>query len=481
MARICAVITGPAVAAAEALAAEALRTGADLVEFRLDRIQATRRDLLALAKAFGPQAVVSFRPNGAAPDAETVLAACQVGFRYVDLDAGLDPEVVREASAVARASGSVVILSAHPQTEAAAEDVRSFVAQNRSLADVVKVAVPVASAGRALDLVAAAIALRAEGIGACLIGMGERGRLTRALADEMGSEIQYVTATGAPTAPGQFDLETARRLRRKGKFLLGVAGYPLARTLSPALHNAGLAHLDLPAVYLPLPVPAEDFPRLVQAAPGLGFRGLNVTTPHKGVAARLAGRLDDDARATGAVNTLAFLEGEILGHNTDVPGFADVLDAHQVPVSGKEALVLGAGGAARAVVHVLQRRGARVSVANRTASRAQELAVAFPGVELLGLSNLEGRAFAVVVNATPHDSPTDSPLPREAVLPGGVAIDLTYPERPARFLGEARERGALVLDGREMLLYQAARSFEIWTGQRAPLDVLRSALGGVAA
>jgi shikimate dehydrogenase/3-dehydroquinate dehydratase type I len=465
MTSLCAVIQDGTADAARAHAARALAAGADLVEFRFDSLRASPEEVRALAAEFGSRAVATLRPNGAPPGADLVSSVCTSGFAYVDLDAALGAAAVERA----RASGSRVILSAHPPSVATPQMIRRFAASHESRADIVKYASPVQTSGQALDLVEEGRARP----GSCLIGTGERGRLTRALAWEMGSAFQYVTDDGVPAAPGQFSLETALRLRRDGKFLLGVIGFPLERTLSPLLHNAALEKLDLPAVYLALPTPPADLARLLRAAATLRIRGLSVTMPHKAAVLPHLDEVAPLARATAAVNSIVFEQGRAVGHNTDVHGFTRTLQGHGL-LRGDEALVVGAGGAARSVIHVLSGAGYRVSLSNRHPERARELARRHPALQLYDPG--AGRKFDLVVNCTPVDSATESPVPAAAFSRDGAAIDLTYPDHETRFLHLARVRGALGITGREMLLHQAAKAFELWTGKAAPVAAMRRAL-----
>ena len=232
--------------------------------------------------------------------------------------------------------------------------------------------------------------------------------------------------------------------------------------------NAAFAELGLEWRYLALPVPPERFAETVRALAGSGYRAANVTVPHKVAALEVADELSDAARAIGAVNTLTFDEGGgIAGDNTDAAGLLDAL-GEPTPAT---ALVLGAGGAARAAIWALAEAGAHVTVWNRTPGRAKALA------EELGVEAAErpGRA-EVLVNATsvglrPHDS-----LDGLALVDARVVVDLVYGDVPTPLARWAEERGARLVDGLEVLVRQGARSLALWTGREAPVDVMRRAL-----
>jgi shikimate dehydrogenase len=260
---------------------------------------------------------------------------------------------------------------------------------------------------------------------------------------------------------------------------LGVCGWPVAHSRSPAMQNAALAAAGLHDWrYLHLPLPPELFAETVRALPGAGFRGVNVTIPHKEAAIALADTASEAARAIGAANTLTFEDGTIEAENTDWTG---LLDAMPDP-AGKTALVLGAGGAARAAVYALLRAGAAdVAVWNRTPERARTLALA------LGARAVERPTAAdIVVNCTSVGlAETEStfkalPLQADDWGVGSCVVDMVYREGDTRLLEAARTRGAVVIGGLEILIAQGAASFERWTGRSAPRQAMREAVGVIA-
>jgi shikimate dehydrogenase len=258
---------------------------------------------------------------------------------------------------------------------------------------------------------------------------------------------------------------------------LGVAGWPVAHSRSPAMHNAALAAVGLRDWrYLRLPLPPARFAETVRALPAAGFRGINVTIPHKEAALALADEATDTAAAVGAANTLTFLEsGAIAADNTDVPG---LLEALPVDPAGMTAQVLGAGGAARAAVHALRRAGAAdVMVWNRTRERAERL-----------VADLGGRVVdtpepaTLLVNCTSVGlSETDrafKSMPVQADMwgVGSYVADMVYGPGGTPLLVEAERRGAVVVTGLEILVAQGAASFERWTDMTAPRPAMRAAV-----
>lgn len=269
--------------------------------------------------------------------------------------------------------------------------------------------------------------------------------------------------------------------------LVGIIGWPVEHSLSPVMHNAAFRARGMDWAYVPLPVPPNRVKEAVLGLRGLGFRGANVTVPHKQAVMPFLDHLTPEARAIGAVNTIVVEEnGHMWGTNTDAQGFLDDLTAAGISVEGESVLVLGAGGAARAVVYALARAGARVTIANRTLGRAVELArqihtalpaAAFRVVEFTpDALRREADAHAILVNATSVGMWPDvdaSPWPAGVGF-GNIRVvyDLVYRPRPTRLLQEAQAWGCRAIDGLGMLVRQGAESWRLWTGQIPPVDVM---------
>ena len=259
---------------------------------------------------------------------------------------------------------------------------------------------------------------------------------------------------------------------------LGVCGWPVAHSRSPAMHNAGLQAAGLEDwQYLALPLPPELFAETVRALPAAGFRGVNVTIPHKQAALALASTATDAARAIGAANTLTFeRDGAILADNTDAPALIELVRGVLDP-AGRRALVLGAGGAARAAVWALVQAGAQVELWNRTPSRAEALAAALGARYSADLGQADIVVNATAVGLDPNIDPFKAfPLKADTFETGSCVIDMVYGSAETRFLEAARSRGARVIDGLEMLLAQGVASFERWTGRMAPRTAMREAI-----
>jgi shikimate dehydrogenase len=258
--------------------------------------------------------------------------------------------------------------------------------------------------------------------------------------------------------------------------LAGVLGWPVGHSRSPAIQNAAFREVGLDWRYVKLPVPPELFEETVRALPGSGYRGANVTIPHKHAALALADERSAAAAAIGAANTLLFGEdGRIQADNTDAPGFLAALGEDP---AGKRALVLGAGGAGRAVAWALREAGAaEVGVWNRTADRAAALAhdLGVAHVERPGACDLLVNATSVGLDPPLEGDEALRALGLDTVDPPPVVVDLVYSDKPTALLAWACAGGSRTVDGLEVLVRQGALSFERWTGREAPLDVMRAA------
>lgn len=257
---------------------------------------------------------------------------------------------------------------------------------------------------------------------------------------------------------------------------LAVLGHPVGHSRSPAMHSAALAELGLAGEwsYEAIEVAPDEFERRVREMPGEGFVGANVTVPHKGAALALADSLSETAREIGAANTLSFEAGEIRADNTDAQGLLDALP--ETP-AGKRALVLGAGGAARAIVWALVREGAEVEVWNRTPLRAEHLCEELGGRPVEGL---DLRDHELIVNSTSAGLHGENPFSELPFEPGQLeerhmVVDLVYGAAPSQLLTAASAAGAIVVDGIEILVRQGALSLRIWTGREPSLEAMRAA------
>ncbi len=272
--------------------------------------------------------------------------------------------------------------------------------------------------------------------------------------------------------------------------LSGLIGWPLGHSRSPALHNAAYAEAGIEGMYALMPVRAEAVARAITGLIALGFRGSNVTIPHKQTVIPYLDELSPAARAIGAVNTIVIgEEGHLFGDNTDAPGFMAALAELDITVEElKEGgvLLLGAGGSARAVAYALASAGIHTHILARRLEQAQQLVTTLrpylkPVSPLRPLSSplsSQTNDYRLIVNCTPVGmSPkiNASPWPVDVTLhQDQIVYDLVYNPSDTQFMAQARSRGALAFNGLGMLLHQGALAWEMWTGQPAPIDAMRS-------
>jgi len=273
--------------------------------------------------------------------------------------------------------------------------------------------------------------------------------------------------------------------------LIGLIGRPVSHSFSPAMHNAAAEALGLNWAYVPLPVAPENVATAVSALSALGFRGVNVTVPHKQAVMPLLDELEPGAQAIGAVNTIVVGEnGRLTGHNTDWSGFLADLQAHGISVAGRDCLLLGAGGSARAVAYALAKSGARVHILARRVVQAEQLMADLrpylPQAQLISqpLDQLEKVSATLstplIINCTPLGMtpkemttvwPADLPLPNEATV-----YDLVYNPPHTRLMQQAEAAGCWAINGLGMLVQQGAKALALWTGQEPDTAVMTIAL-----
>ena len=269
--------------------------------------------------------------------------------------------------------------------------------------------------------------------------------------------------------------------------ICGLMGDPVEHSVSPAMHNAAFRRLGLNYAYLPFRVSKEGLPGAVQGIRAMRIAGMNVTIPHKTSIIPLLDEIDPLAQRIGAVNVIHNKDGSLSGSNTDADGFLRMLKEQGIDGLGLHAVVLGAGGASRAVCFALASLGCEITILNRTLQKALDCSAdmeKYTGRTFAALELNQGNLAAaleeagLVVNATsigmsPHND--ESPIDRGLLKRRHVVVDIVYNPVKTRLLREAEKAGARTTGGLDMLAWQGALSFEIWTGRRAPFDVMRRA------
>ena len=267
------------------------------------------------------------------------------------------------------------------------------------------------------------------------------------------------------------------------KKVYGVIGNPIEHSLSPVMHNAAFEALGLDAIYLAFRVAEHELGDAIRGAKSLGIAGLNVTIPLKEKALAFVDA-DDIASRIGAINTIDFSTDTPTGYNTDGIGALTVLKERVGEIRGKEVLILGAGGAARAIAFYLDAEGARLTIANRTEDRAAMLASSLHNAGFISLREDELKRHIrdadILINTTPVGMypRVDATLVNARMMhPELVVFDIVYNPAETKLLREAKKAGVqTIIEGVKMLVYQGAASFRIWTGMKPPVEVMESAV-----
>jgi 3-dehydroquinate dehydratase/shikimate dehydrogenase len=455
---------------------------ADLVELRLDHLEVP--DALAVLDGRRRPAIVTCRPaweggrfDGSEEERRKILeAAMAAGAEFVDVEAAAPfaPEFIRMRR------GRGVVLSAHLYGEAPTDLQARAAAMRSTGAEVIKMAIEAHGVSDMLPLFALAESNSVGGddAGHVLIAMGQPGVPSRVLAARLRNRWTYA---GDGVVPGQMP---ASRLLDEFGFgrvapdaaIYGVVGNPIGHSRSPAMHNAGFAAMGMNAVYVPFEAAsAEDFVRCARA---LEIAGASITAPFKVALMSHVDRVEPLASRVGAINTIVVRDGCWIGANTDVHGFLAPLTG-RIGLKGTRASVLGAGGAARGVAIALADRGAAVTICARRKDEARTIAELVGG--RVGSFPPKAGSWDVLINATSAGTGPDGVNPiAGASLDGEMVFDLVYTPPETRLLADARAAGCLTIGGLEMLVAQAERQFELWTGHRPPPGLFARAAGSHA-
>jgi shikimate dehydrogenase len=261
--------------------------------------------------------------------------------------------------------------------------------------------------------------------------------------------------------------------------IIGIFGYPIDHTLSPLMHNAAFRALNMNNCYVAFKVLPEDLPDAVRAVKSLNLLGVNITVPHKEQVIPLLDEVNEEARFIGAVNTVVNNEGRLTGYNTDGRGFMSSLSEAGISVEDKEVVIIGTGGAARAISYYLSKKASHLSLFDIDTEKSEKLVSDLrnirSNVDLLESAAHLGNAD-IVINATPLGLHADDPLPvqRELISSSMTVCDLVY--KTTGLLRAAQAKGAATIDGSGMLLWQGVLAFELWTGMKPPVNVMKDIL-----
>ena len=474
---ICVSIVEADIDAAIRAARKAESQRADLVEIRFDMMDSIPEDLSPFGE-LGVPAIATLRTvdQGGRFDGteESRLAFFKNAVGHFDL---IDLEIGTRMIKDLRGQGAKIVCSGHRfEAGASVRDILDLLETEEC--DLIKGAFMVESISDLHAILVASRVLMEKKRDFILIGMGELGAITRIRSCELGCSFTYASLEeGKEAAPGQLDLMALRGLTRG--MITGITGYPLSHSLSPELHKAAFEHLGIKGRYLRFPAESSELDRLLELVRELRIKGINVTIPHKEAIIPLLDEIDDTASRTGAVNTVLNQDGRLVGLNTDVDGVAGTFSRAGISPKGKKALLLGAGGAAKACCAFLVNGGASLSVLNRSRERAERLSERFPGTKIVSEEEALRSEPEIVINCTPLGMmgfPDELPIDPAIFHEGQFVMDTIYNPPKTRFLAEAERRGAIIRSGIEMLIYQALSAFEVWTGLLPPYEVMAGAI-----
>jgi len=454
----------------------------DMVEFRID--YTPNPDVSALCRNKDRPIIVTNRPQreggGFEGSEENRLSslreAAEAGADFVDVE--LDS--VSELGELAGQTRKIVSYHNFSETPANLENVYSRLADaDPEVAKLAVMANDITDSIRVFDLLNAH---RTE-LPLIALSMGEEGIATRILSGKFGAFLSFACLDEERSAAeGQVSFREMENLYRFSKIdanteIYGVAADPVAHSMSPAIHNAAFAELGLNAVYLPLRV--KQTRPFLDGYERLGLRGLSVTIPHKQSMVGLMDEVDELTERIGALNTINIRDGHRYGYNTDIAAALDSIEraaehAGLAPLSDCTALVVGAGGAGRAIAYGLSPKVGRLVIANRTESRAENLAGEL-NAEWCGLDGMAEYEPDILINATSvgmHPRVEDSPVPREMLRPDMVVFDSVYNPIETRLLREAEQAGCTTAPGLEWFVNQGAAQLEIWTEREAPRKLM---------
>ncbi len=460
--------------------------GATLVELRLDYIRGEVQLKRLLAGRPCPVVATCRRDSdggkyhGPEESRQAILRmAIAEGAEYIDLEEDI-------AADIPRFGATKRIVSLHNFNETP-KDLNSIHQRLCDLdADIVKIAT---MANSPMDNARMMSVIRESSIPTVGICMGDMGTPSRVLAGRFGAPFTYATFhQERPLAPGQISFQEMRDIYQydninENTSVFAVIADPIGHSLSPLIHNAALRHAGINAVYLSFRVPQEYLDQFLLEAPRMGIRGLSVTIPHKETVVPHLGKTDRVVDDIGAANTLVFSDEGIIGFNTDSRAAIDSLESNlkanvDDPLRNRTALVLGAGGAAKAVAYGLRRRGADVFITGRTLSRAKALAASL-GCNVIDWKSRTGVDCQFLVNCTPvgmHPHVDDTPFEKHYLKPSMTIFDTVYNPENTLLIKEARSQGCHVVTGVEMFVQQAALQFRLFTDLDVPVDVMRQTL-----
>ncbi|XVF28430.1 hypothetical protein REPUB_Repub15cG0028700 [Reevesia pubescens] len=483
--------------------AKAKSTTADLVEIRLDHLKSFNpsQDLKFLIKECPLPTLFTYRPiwEGGQYDGDekerldVLRLAMELGADYIDVELKVAHDFIKSINGKKPEKIKVIVSSHNYQSTPSVEELGNLVARIQSTgADIVKIATTALEITDVARIFQITVHSQVPIIG---LVMGERGLISRILCAKFGGyltfgtlEAKVISAPGQPTIEDLLNLYNFRQLGPDTK-VYGVIGKPVGHSKSPMLYNEAFKSADFNGVYVHLLV--DDLAKFLQTYSSADFAGFSCTIPHKEAAVKCCDEVDPVAKSIGAVNCIirSQSDGTLFGYNTDYVGAISAIEdglrarynisgTAGSPLAGKLFVVIGAGGAGKALAYGAKQKGARVVIANRTYERARELSGIIGG-DALSLADLarfhpeEGMILANTTSIGMQPNIDETPIPKDALKYYSLVFDAIYTPKTTRLLREAEESGATLVSGLEMFIGQAFEQFERFTGLPAPKEQFR--------
>jgi 3-dehydroquinate dehydratase/shikimate dehydrogenase len=465
---------------------------ADVIEIRFDCLApAERLEIADRISATGKNFIITLRSaeQGGGSDIDV-----QTRRQFWDSVpavkwADIEPDLVED---IEGRGFEKLICSYHATSNSAANIRQIFALLAATRADVLKIAVPADAATDAIPVWNMVKDAQAAGKDIIPVAMGEAGKWTRILGPAYGGFLSFAALeAGSETASGQLSAEDMTNVFRTKELsreteIFGIVAGDTGYSISPWMHNAAFKAAGMDRVFVPLQADdIEEFIfRMVKPETrevDLNFRGFSITNPHKRTVMNLLDRVDEAAAKIGAVNTINIEEGKLVGYNTDAPGFVAPLKKVLGSVKGARVAIAGAGGAARACAYALKQEGAAVSIFARSYKKASDLADSI-GVKAGAMNNsFRPGTIDILVNATPIGTKGSreegAAIANSSQLNGlKLVYDLVYNPIDTPLIREARRAGVPAIGGVDMLIAQGARQFEIWTGEKPQINVMKAAV-----
>lgn len=476
--------------------------GADVVELRVDHLTlfSPDTDLPLLLSARPLPVIVTYRPiweggeydGDEVPRLDALRLAINLGADFVDVELQVAPKFLASLHD-RKSTGCKIIVSNHNyQTTPPAEELGSLVAKIQACgADVVKL---VTTASTITDVATVFQILSRSQVPTIALVMGQYGLISRLLSPKFGGYLTFGSLSpGKESAPGQPTLSNLKNVygvhRVTGDTkVFGIIGKPVGHSKGPILHNAAFQEIGYDGIYVPFLV--DDLIEFLKVFNASDFTGFSVTIPHKEVALQCCDEVEPLAKSIGAVNTIVRRksDGKLIGYNTDCEGAItaiedglkgrDQCETDKSPLSGRLFVVIGAGGAGKALAFGAKQRGAQVFIANRNYERAKVLADSVGG-EALSLEKLNsfqpvtGMVLANTTSVGMHPNVTETPISKDVLGSYSLVFDAVYTPRVTRLLREAEEAGATIVSGIEMFIRQAMRQFSLFTDRPVPEQLMR--------